>query len=112
MPDRDFVAPAAVKLREVLRDRIVELDLSALDEQPDRGGRRGYLRQRRRVEDRVLGHRLFMGNESAMAVGVAVDLVAALDPDHAARELSGGDLRVDLGVDARVLGSSSGSGSG
>ena len=95
----------SVEVRQVLLHGIVERKLALLEQLHDRGRRRERLRQRRDVEDGVLGHRLRGGGhriqprlpvELAFAVRLAEDDLAAVpDLHHGAGQFVGRDRIVD-----------------
>src|SRR3954463_4092443 len=99
MADRDLAPPPAAKLRDVAADRRVELDFSALDQQPDRGSRGHDFRQRRGIENRVVRHRLDYRNERAISVDLFVHGVAALEVEDTAGELVLGDRGLDRAIE-------------
>src|SRR5438552_1286302 len=86
------------ELRDVLLRRIVETDLAALNEQPDRRCSRCDIGDGRRVEDRIARHLLHLRDERAIPVGLLVDDAVALEMEHPARQL----LRPDGLLDCRV----------
>ena len=100
-PDRDHVVRASAEFFEIPPERPVELDLTALDERHHGERRAERLRQRRDVEDRVLGHRHVIGHHAPRAPRAPIDdLVAAPEEDDDAGNLARSD-RVDRGfVDA------------
>ncbi len=91
---------AALELREVGGDLVVEADLALFDEAHDGGGGGDDLGEGGGVEDGVDGHGGAGGGEAAAAVGLAMeDLAVAADPGDGAGHLVGGDGFLDDAVD-------------
>ena len=88
-----------MKFGDELRDRIVESDFSALNEDPDRRRRRRHFRERRRIEDRLLGHRLFARHERAFAIRAMHGVAVVLHPEHATGQFVFRDRAVDGVID-------------
>src|ERR1700682_2630630 len=90
------VALAALELRNVVGDLVVQAELALLEELHQRRRGSDYLGQRREVEDGVDSHRLGSGNQRTLAVSFAMyDLAVMADQKHRARKPALLDRQVD-----------------
>ena len=88
-----------------LRDRIAQPDLSLLDELHHAGRRRDDFRERREIEDGVLGHRLRRRRDGALTERAAIgDRITAADQHHRAGQLVPRDRGLDERRDRRETG--------
>ena len=78
VPDRDDALVARAELREVVRDRRVQPDAAALDQQRQKHPRYQRLRQRREVEDGVECGRVPFGVAHGFAQSVGEAYAATL----------------------------------
>jgi hypothetical protein len=100
LPHRDQALVAHPEFGQIFEDRIVETDLSAIDQHHDAGGRRDRLGERRQIEHGVGRHRLALRVHHPIAVRLLKqDAIVAADGHDAAGELvvgkRGGDCVVD-----------------
>ena len=80
MPDRD----PGPHLRQITPRLGLQLDFTLLDEEHHTRQRRHHLRQRGRVEDRILRHRFLLRHERPLALHHHGFAFATLDPHHRA----------------------------
>ncbi len=70
------------ELRNVLRDRISQLDFAFFEELHYRAGRCKHLGERRHVEDRVHRHQFALRSDGTRAEGFAIDDFSLVSDDH------------------------------
>ena len=99
---RDVFLSVHGKLRKILPDGIVQLDLALLKKPHHAGCRRNHFRQRRQIENRFRRHRLAAGLYRAGAVGFAVDHLSVMPhQQYSARNLTFANRTLNNRIDNR-----------
>src|SRR5205823_14164605 len=77
----------AFELGNITLDRGIQVHLSALNQQHDRGSAGYDLSERRGVEDRVLSHALDFRDHGAIPISLVINGPAMFQPKHSTRTL-------------------------